>query len=121
MAREIADPPVALVLSGIEDALRKQDYFFIVGVHNNDPDLLRSCSQALAQRSVEGLVIVDLTLAYSSSLPTVQISIREALSAGGNLSIGGSGTPDVSLTRERLESLGKSAAGHLLDQIRVNQ
>src|SRR5438128_1698107 len=29
MAREIADPRVALVLSGIEHALREQNYFFI--------------------------------------------------------------------------------------------
>jgi len=121
MAREIADSQVALVLSGIEHALRKQDYFFIIGVHNNDPALLENCSRALMQRSVEGLVIMDLSLAYSSPLPTVQISVGEQFSGDRSVSIRGCDSRDVSFIRKRLEGVGNNAANNLLDQIRSNQ
>jgi DNA-binding LacI/PurR family transcriptional regulator len=121
MVREIADPWVAVVLSGIERVLREQDYFFIVGVHDNDPTLLENCSRALLQRSVEGLVIVDLTLTYSSSLPTVLVAVREPCDAGRNGSIGTYDSHKARLIHERLENLGNVAAKNLFDQIAGTQ
>src|SRR5215471_4177031 len=74
IAEEIGDSYGAAVISGIEEYLRKNDYFFFVVAHRHDPDLLSRYSQMLSQRGVEGLITVDTTVLDPPSLPTIAVA-----------------------------------------------
>src|SRR5712672_4829386 len=71
IAEEIGDSYGSLVISGIEEYLRKRDYFFLTVVHRHDPELLNRYSQLLLQRGVEGFITVDMQLSEAPLLPTV--------------------------------------------------
>src|SRR5258707_14283165 len=56
---EISEGYAALVLSGIEDHLLDEGYFYFVVSHRHRKDLLEKYPLLLQQRSVEGLIAVD--------------------------------------------------------------
>ena len=76
IAEEIGDSYGGMVISGIEEYLRKKDYFFFVVAHRHDPDLLNRYSEMLSQRGVEGLITVDTSIDEAPSLPTISIAGR---------------------------------------------
>ena len=53
IAEEIGDAYGALVISGIEEYLRKNNYFFLTVIHRHDPKLLQTYAQMLMTRGVE--------------------------------------------------------------------
>src|SRR5712672_195166 len=73
IAEEIGDSYGSLVISGIEEYLRKRDYFFLTVVHRHDQELLNRYSQMLSERGVEGFITVDLQLSEAPLLPTVAV------------------------------------------------
>src|SRR5277367_6873137 len=52
IAEEIGDSYGSMVISGIEQYLRKRDYFFLTVVHRHDVVLLNRYSQLLSERGV---------------------------------------------------------------------
>src|SRR6266700_3247398 len=60
IAEEIGDAYGAMVISGIEEYLRKNDYFFLTVIHRHDPKLLQTYAQMLLTRGVEGLTNIVL-------------------------------------------------------------
>src|ERR1700737_1534907 len=74
IAEEIGDSYGSLVISGIEEYLRKRDYFFLTVVHRHDAELLSRYSQMLLERGVEGFITVDTTVNEEPSLPTVAVA-----------------------------------------------
>jgi DNA-binding LacI/PurR family transcriptional regulator len=74
IAEEIGDSYGSAVISGIEEYLRKMDYFFLTVVHRHDEQLLSRYSQLLLQRGVEGFITVDTTVHESPPLPTVAVA-----------------------------------------------
>src|SRR3979411_2498773 len=74
IAEEIGDSYGSLVISGIEQYLRKKDYFFLTVVHRHNPELQSRYSQLLLQRGVEGFITVDTTVNEEPSLPTVAVA-----------------------------------------------
>jgi LacI family transcriptional regulator len=73
IAREIGDGYGASIIAGIEHAARERDYMFIAGIHGHDPKLFEKCSRLLLQRGSEGIITIDLNLAYSLPVPGVAI------------------------------------------------
>ena len=71
---EVSEGYAALVLSGIEDHLLQEGYFYFVVSHRHRPDLLEEYPALLQQRAVEGLIAVDTLLTKSPAIPTVAIS-----------------------------------------------
>src|SRR5258708_18726985 len=71
IAEQIGDSYGSLVISGIEEYLRKRDYFFLTVVHRHDTELLNRYSQMLSERGVAGFITVDTTVNEEPSLPTV--------------------------------------------------
>lgn len=71
---EVSEGYAALVLSGIEDHLLQEGYFYFVVSHRHRPDLIEEYPSLLQQRAVEGLIAVDTVLTEPSSLPAVAIS-----------------------------------------------
>lgn len=74
IAEEIGDAYGAMVISGIEQYLRKNDYFFLTVVHRHDPKLLQTYAQMLLTRGVEGFITTDTSIGEKLALPTVAVA-----------------------------------------------
>jgi DNA-binding LacI/PurR family transcriptional regulator len=71
---EVSEGYAALVLSGIEDHLLQEGYFYFVVSHRHRPDLIEEYPFLLQQRAVEGIIAVDTVLSGPSIVPAVAIS-----------------------------------------------
>jgi DNA-binding LacI/PurR family transcriptional regulator len=71
---EVSEGYAAMVLSGIEDHLLQEGYFYLVVSHRHRRDLIEEYPSLLQQRVVEGIIAVDTPLAGSPGLPAVAIS-----------------------------------------------
>ena len=74
IAEEIGDAYGAMVISGIEEYLRKNDFFFLTVIHRHDPKLLQTYAQMLLTRGVEGFITTDASLTGGLTLPTVAVA-----------------------------------------------
>ncbi len=74
IAEEIGDAYGSMVISGIEEYLRKNDYFFLTVIHRHDPKLLQTYAQMLLTRGVEGFITTDTSLSEKLALPTVAVA-----------------------------------------------
>src|SRR5215470_2057441 len=74
IAEEIGDAYGAMVISGIEEYLRKNNYFFLTVIHRHDPKLLQTYAQMLLTRGVEGFITTDTSLTEQLALPTVAVA-----------------------------------------------
>src|SRR5277367_4845566 len=71
---EISEGYAALVMSGIEDHLLQEGYFYFVVSHRHRNDLIEEYPLLLQQRAVEGLIVVDTVLAEEVDVPSVAVS-----------------------------------------------
>jgi DNA-binding LacI/PurR family transcriptional regulator len=71
---EVSEGYAALVLSGIEDHLLQEGYFYFVVSHRHRADLIEEYPSLLQQRAVEGIIAVDTVLTEPCSIPAVAIS-----------------------------------------------
>src|ERR1700733_1161456 len=85
IAEEIGDSYSSPIISGIEQYLRKRDYFFLTVVHRHDPALLSRYSQLLSERGVEGIITVDTTVSDAPVLPTVAVAGHRKLKGVTNI------------------------------------
>jgi LacI family transcriptional regulator len=72
-------------VSGIEQYLRKRDYFFLTVVHRHDPELLARYSHILSERGVEGIITVDTTVQEVPTLPTVAVAGHKKMKGVTNI------------------------------------
>jgi DNA-binding LacI/PurR family transcriptional regulator len=85
IAEEIGDAYGSMVISGIEQYLRANDYFFLTVIHRHDPKLLQTYSQMLVSRGVEGFITVDTSIAEKPALPTVAVAGHLAVEGVTNI------------------------------------
>jgi LacI family transcriptional regulator len=71
---EVSDGYASLVLSGIEDRLLEEGFFYFVVSHRHKPDLIEQYPKLLLERSVEGLIAVDTPCLARLSVPIVAVS-----------------------------------------------
>ncbi len=71
---EISEGYAALVMSGIEDHLLQEGYFYFVVSHRHRADLIDEYPRLLQQRAVEGLIAVDTACHEGVTIPVVAIS-----------------------------------------------
>ena len=71
---EISEGYAALVMSGIEDHLLQEGYFYFVVSHRHRKELIEEYPLLLQQRAVEGLIVVDTELAGAVDVPSVAVS-----------------------------------------------
>ncbi len=71
---EISEGYSTAVLSGIEDELLKDGFFYFVVSHRHKPELLDGYPRMLLARSVEGIIAVDTHISKPLSVPLVAIS-----------------------------------------------
>src|ERR1700680_2516580 len=66
---EISEGYAALVMSGIEDHLLQEGYFYFVVSHRHRSDLIEEYPLLLQERAVEGLIAVDTACQQGVPIP----------------------------------------------------
>jgi DNA-binding LacI/PurR family transcriptional regulator len=74
IAEEIGDAYGSMIISGIEQHLRENNFFFLTVIHRHDKKLLQTYSQMLQARGVEGFITVDTSISEKPALPTVAVA-----------------------------------------------
>lgn len=74
IAEEIGDAYGSMIISGIEQHLRQNNFFFLTVIHRHDKKLLQTYSQMLQSRGVEGFITVDTSITEPPALPTVAVA-----------------------------------------------
>jgi DNA-binding LacI/PurR family transcriptional regulator len=74
---EVSEGYAALVMSGIEDLLLQEGYFYFVVSHRHRADLLDEYPKLLMDRAVEGLIGVDTPCRHTLPIPLVSVSGHE--------------------------------------------
>jgi DNA-binding LacI/PurR family transcriptional regulator len=71
---ELSDGYSAMVLSGVEEHLLKEGYFYFVASHRHRADLIERYPRLLLERCVEGMIAVDTPVTQEPSYPVVTVS-----------------------------------------------
>ncbi len=71
---ELSDGYSAMVLSGVEEYLLKEGYFYFVASHRHRADLIERYPRLLLERCVEGLIAVDTPVTHEPPYPVVTVS-----------------------------------------------
>jgi LacI family transcriptional regulator len=71
---EVSDGYSASVMSGVEDYLLQEGYFYFVASHRHRPDLIDEYPRMFLERSVDGLIAVDTPWHFNLSVPVVTVS-----------------------------------------------
>jgi len=71
---EISEGYATAVLSGIEDELLKDGFFYFVVSHRHRDDLLQEYPRMMLSRSVEGIIAIDTTIEGELPVPLVSVS-----------------------------------------------
>ncbi|MGB7844434.1 MAG: LacI family DNA-binding transcriptional regulator [Candidatus Acidiferrum sp.] len=87
LAEEIGDAYGATVISGVETLLRKNNFLFLTVAHRHDYKLMRSYSQMLLTRGVEGIISIDTSIDEQPTLPTVAIAGHQLVANVTNIVI----------------------------------
>jgi DNA-binding LacI/PurR family transcriptional regulator len=74
MVPEVSEGYSASVMSGVEDYLLQEGYFYFVASHRHRSDLIDEYPRMLLERSVDGLIAVDTPWHLNLSVPVVTIS-----------------------------------------------
>jgi len=104
IAEEIGDAYGSMVISGIEEYLRKNNYFFLTVIHRHDPKLLQTYAQMLLTRGVEGFITTDTSLSEKLALPTVAVAGHQRVEGITNIIL--DHTRAARLALEHLRDLG---------------
>lgn len=71
---EVSDGYSASVMSGVEDHLLQEGYFYFVASHRHRADLIDEYPRLFLERSVDGLIGVDTPWSLMLSVPVVTVS-----------------------------------------------
>ncbi|HVA72064.1 MAG TPA: LacI family DNA-binding transcriptional regulator [Candidatus Limnocylindrales bacterium] len=71
---EVSEGYAAMVMSGIEDDLLREGYFYFVVSHRHRADLIEEYPKILLERAVEGIIAVDTPCERALPVPIVSVS-----------------------------------------------
>lgn len=71
---ELSDNYSSHVLSGVEEFLIEEGYFYLTASHRRKPDLIAEYPRMLMERSVEGFILIDTILEDRLTLPVVSVA-----------------------------------------------
>jgi DNA-binding LacI/PurR family transcriptional regulator len=87
IAEEIGDAYGATVISGVEEYLRKKNYFFLTVSHRHDAQLLQAYSQLLLERGVEAFITTDTSITEKPPLPTAAVAGHQRVEGVTNITL----------------------------------
>lgn len=79
MVPEVSEGYNATLLSGIEDHLLREGYFYLVASHRFRQDLIDEYAQIFMHRSVDGLIVVNTRWQQELPIPVVTVSSHDAV------------------------------------------
>jgi LacI family transcriptional regulator len=82
---EVSEGYAAGVLSGIEDHLLQEGYFYFVVSHRHRADLVAEYPRLLMSRAVEGLIAVDTPISGTLGIPAVAVSGHQQVEGVTNI------------------------------------
>ncbi len=82
---ELSDTYTAQVLTGVEESLIEEGYFYLTASHRRKPDLIEEYPRMLMERSVEGFIFIDTVLQHSLKLPAVAVACHQEIAGVTNL------------------------------------
>jgi LacI family transcriptional regulator len=82
---DLNDNYVAQVLTGMEEFLLEEGYFYLTASHRRKPDLIEEYPRLLMDRCVEGFMLVDTVLEHSMKLPAVVVAGHRKLEGVTNV------------------------------------
>lgn len=82
---EVSEGYNAAVLSGIEDDLLSEGYFYFVASHHFRPDLIDEYIDLFLDRSVDGLIVVNTPWARELEIPVVTVSCHHSVPGATSL------------------------------------
>jgi DNA-binding LacI/PurR family transcriptional regulator len=71
---DLNDHYATQVLTGMEELLIEEGYFYLTASHRRNPDLIEEYPRLLLDRCVEGFILIDTVLEHSLKLPTVAVA-----------------------------------------------
>ncbi len=71
---ELSDGYSSQVLTGVEESLIEEGYFYLTASHRRKPDLIEEYPRLLMERSVEGFILIDTVLQHRFKLPAVAVA-----------------------------------------------
>jgi LacI family transcriptional regulator len=71
---DLNDHYVTQVISGMEELLLEEGYFYLTASHRRKPDLIEEYPRLLLDRSVEGFIVIDTLLEHGFKLPVVAVA-----------------------------------------------
>ena len=101
---EVSEGYSASVISGVEDHLLQEGYFYFVASHHHRPDLVDEYPRLFLERSVDGIIAVDTPWTLSLSVPVVTISGHNRVNGVSNIILDHSRAAEIAL--EHLWQLG---------------
>jgi LacI family transcriptional regulator len=114
IAEEIGDAYGSMIISGIEQYLRQNNFFFLTVIHRHDKKLLQTYSQMLQARGVEGFITVDTSISEQPALPTVAVAGHQKVAGVTNIVLDHKRAAQLAL--EHLRDLGHRDVAFLKGQ-----
>jgi LacI family transcriptional regulator len=71
---DLNDHYASQVLTGVEELLIEEGYFYLTASHRRKPDLIEEYPRLLLDRCVEGFILIDTVLEHSLRLPVVAVA-----------------------------------------------
>jgi DNA-binding LacI/PurR family transcriptional regulator len=94
---EVSDGYSASVMSGVEDYLLQEGYFYFVASHRHRADLIDEYPRMFLERSVDGLIAVDTPWNLNLSVPVVTISGHNDVKGVTNIALNHQRAAEVAL------------------------
>ncbi len=101
---EVSDGYSASVMSGIEDFLLQEGYFYFVVSHRHRADLIDEYPRLFVERSIDGLIAVDTPWTLALSVPVVTVSGHNQVRGVTNIVLNHERAAELAL--EHLSELG---------------
>lgn len=115
MVPEISEGYSTAVLSGIEDALLQEGFFYFIVSHRHRPELLEGYPKLLLSRAVEGIIAVDTQINQELPVPIIAVSGHKPHEGVVNIQL--DHTKAVRLALEHLLTLGHRKIAFIKGQV----
>ncbi|MBV9183534.1 MAG: LacI family DNA-binding transcriptional regulator [Acidobacteria bacterium] len=104
MVSEVSDGYNATLVSGIEDHLLREGYFYFVASHRFRSDLVDEYTELFLNRAVDGLIVVNTPWHRSLDIPVVTVSSHHSVRTATSIVLDHHSAAEIAL--EHLEKLG---------------
>lgn len=84
---EVSEGYAASIMSGIEDQLLREGYFYFVVSHRNQRDLIQEYPRLLIDRAVDAVLLINTPIVQKLPVPVVAISGHQRVEGVTNVSV----------------------------------